>query len=304
MNQRNDDDRLDELITRAVDIGKVEFDRAKWLSRASAKPQRKTKIWRTIMESKVTRYSAAAVVALAAASILMSPFGTSKHGGVALAAVQERMAQVDTMVLRGETTFTSVADPNVSFKYDNVKYMSRHYGFVEDGFVEGALLYRIVLNRQEKQSLLLLEPWKKSLRFPCTDDQIKVMEKLTPTGVVNLLLETDYRELGIAEIAGVEAEGFEVQDLRPLEDIVPKFLLDIRRGTATIWVGTKELLPIRMEADMLIGANFWTGFVDVQSHEIAILDCYDVEMDAGLFDTNVPEDYTEFTLTDFILRKQ
>lgn len=267
--------------------------------------QRVTRInvWRKIMESKMTRYSAAAVVALAAALILVSPFGTSKHGGVLLADVQERIAQADTMVLRGETTFTSISDPNITVTFDNVKYMSRDHGFVEDGFVKGALFYRVVLNRQEKQSLLLLAPWKKCLRFPCTEDQIKVMEKLTPTGVVDLLLQTDHKELGISQIEGVEAEGFEVQDLQPLENVVPKFLLDIQQGTATIWVGTKELLPVRMEADMRIGKGFLTGFRDLRCHEIAILDSYDVELDPGLFDTSIPEGYTEFKVTDLIPAK-
>lgn len=102
------------------------------------------------------------------------------------------------------------------------------------------------------------------------------------------------------KIDGVEVEGFKVQDLQPLENIVPKFLLDIREGTATIWVGTKELLPVRMEADMLLGANFWTGFMDVRCHEIAILDSYDVELDPKLFDTSIPEGYTEFKITDLI----
>lgn len=256
-------------------------------------------LWRTIMESKITPYSAAAVVALAAALVLTNPLGILKSG-VALADVQKRIAQVDTMVLRGQTTFTSVSDPNSSLKFDNVKYMSRRCGFAEDGYIKGTLAYRIVLNREQKQTLLLLAPWKKCLRFSCTEEQIKAMEKLTPSGVVDVLLETPYKKLGVSQIDGVEVEGFEVQDLKPLENIVPRFLLDIQEGTATIWVGTKELLPVRGEADMVIRANFWTGFMDVRCHEIAILDSYDTELDPKRFDTSVPEGYTEFKITDLI----
>ena len=258
----------------------------------------RTTVWRTIMESNVTRFSAAAIIGVAAL-VLLNPLGTSRHG-IALAQVQARMAQIETLVLRGQTTFTSLTDPNISVQYDNMKYISRDHGFAEDGYVKGALFYRIVLNRQKKQSLLLLVPWKKCLRFPCTEEQIEVMEKLTPTGVVDLLLETPYKRLGISQIDGIEVEGFEVQDLKPLENIVPKFLVDIQQGTATIWVGTKELLPVRGEADMVIRANFWTGFRDVRNHEITILDGYDVALDPKLFDTSIPEGYTEFKLTDFI----
>ncbi|MEN6575183.1 MAG: hypothetical protein ABFD90_02480 [Phycisphaerales bacterium] len=251
------------------------------------------------MESRMTRYSVAAVVALAAALVLTNPLGISKQG-IALAAVQKRIAQVDTMILRGETTFTSVTDPNITVKYENVKYLSQQEGFAENFFIKGTLTARVILNRREKRGILLLVPWRKCVRFPCTDEQLEVVEKLTPTGMVDLLLETEYRELGITEIDGVEVEGFQVQDLQPLENIVPKFLMDLQQGTATIWVGTKELLPVRMEANMLLGANFWTHFMDVRCHEIAILDSYDIELDPKLFDTGIPEGYTEFKITDLL----
>jgi hypothetical protein len=101
-------------------------------------------------------------------------------------------------------------------------------------------------------------------------------------------------------IDGVEAEGFEVQNLKPLENIVPKSLLDLRQGKATIWVGTKELLPIRGEADMLLGKTIATLFMDVRNHEEIVLEKYNVELDPGLFDTNPPEGYTPFTFSDLI----
>jgi hypothetical protein len=314
MKHERDADRLDELIAQAVNLGKVEFDRHKWLDRLAATPPGPSRtgtsvehvksnypgtIWRKIMESKFTKYSVAAVVALAAVLVLLNPFGTS-NTGVALAAVQAKIAQVDTMVLRGETTFTSITDPNISLRYDNVKYLSRQQGFVEDGFIRGTLIYRIVLNRPEKQALLLLPTWKKYLKFAGTEEQIRVVERLTPTGVVDLLLETDYTRLGTVTIDGVEAEGFEVQDLKPLEGILPKFLLDLRQASATLWVGKKELLPIRGEADMVLGGTAATLFMDVRCHEVTVLEKYNTELDPGLFDIRAPEGYTELRLTDFI----
>ena len=251
------------------------------------------------MASKLTKYSVAAVVALAAAVILLNPFGTSTNG-VALAAVQARIAQVDTMVLRGETTFTSIADPNISVGYDNVKYLSRQQGFVEDGFIKGTLIHRTILNRPEKQALLLLPTLSKYVKFPCTEEQIRVVERLTPTGVVDLLLESEYKKLGTATIDGVEAEGFEVQDLKPLEGILPKFLLDIRQAKGTLWVGKKELLPIRGEADMVLGGTVATLFMDVRCHEVTVLEKYNTELDPGLFDIHPPEGYTELKFMDFL----
>jgi hypothetical protein len=314
MKHKEDEDRLDELIAQAVNLGKVEFDRRKWLGKLAATPPAPSRsgtsvehvklhypgmVWRKIMESKLAKYSVAAVVTLAATVVLLSPFGTSTTG-VALAAVQARIAQVDTMVLQGETTFTSITDPNISLQYDNVKYLSRQQGFVEDGFIGGTRIYRLILNRPEKQALLVLPAWKKYLKFAGTEEQIRVVERLTPTGVVDLLLETEHRRLGTATIDGVEAEGFEVQDLKPLEGIMPKFLLDLRQAKATLWVGKKELLPIRGEADMVLGGTVATLFMDVRCHEVTVLEKYNTELDPGLFDIRPPEGYTELKLTDFL----
>ncbi len=314
MNDREDENWLDGIIHQAVDLGKVEFDRRKLLDRLAAQPQKPSltgvqvdhtkpnnpgTIWRKIMESKVTRYSAAAVVALAAALVLWNPLGTSPHG-VALAAVQEKVAQVDTMVLRGEKVFSPVAEPNLVFRFDVVKYFSRQHGHVEEGRRNGAVIYRFTLNLPEKQFLLLLPAWKKCLKRPCTDEQITIVGKLTPTGVMDLLLETQSRRLGPAQIDGIAAEGFEFQDIKSLQNILPKYLFDIQQGTGTVWIGTRELLPIRIEGDLLIGKSAMTLLTDVRLHEIANLESYNVELGEGLFGTDIPAGYTELKLGDLV----
>jgi hypothetical protein len=308
MNDQNDEDRLEEMIHQAVDLGKVEFDRKKWLDRLAAQPQRRglagtavdhTKpntlgtIWRKIMESKITKYSAAAAV------VLLNPFGTSPNG-VALAAVREKVAQVDTMVLRGEKTFTCVAEPNLVFRFDSVMYISKQYGTMEEGRMNGALVYRVIANRPEKQFLFLLPVWKKCLKRPWTEGQSKILEKLTPTGVMDLVPEAPYRKLGPAQIDGRAAEGFEIPDIQSLKNILPKYLIDIQQGTATFWVGTQELLPIRLEGDLLIGKSGLTLFTDLRHHVVANLESYNVKLDEELFSTEIPEGYTEFKLTDIV----
>ncbi len=111
-------------------------------------------------------------------------------------------------------------------------------------------------------------------------------------------VQSRYQRLGTATIDGVEAEGFEVKDLKPLGNIVPRSLIDLQQGTATLWVGTKDLLPIRMEGDMRLGKTMATLFMDVHCHETAVLEKYNVELDPGLFDLRTPEGYTEFNLMD------
>ena len=257
---------------------------------------------RCIMESKVTRYSAAAVIALAAALVLLSPFGTSRHAGVVLADVQKRIADTDTMVFRGQKIFSFPDDPNISFKFDVVKYMSKAYGHTEEGYLGGKLAYRITFNLPKRQSLVAMAMWKKCLIFPCTDQQLRIVEKLHPNGLIDLFLQTDFKVLGPGNIDGVEVEGFELQNIKPLEGILPKALFDLQadKSKAQVWVGVKELLPIKMEADIVIGKSLLTAFTELRLHEFCVLEKYNVELDAEIFDTNVPAGYTEFRFTDFI----
>jgi hypothetical protein len=101
-------------------------------------------------------------------------------------------------------------------------------------------------------------------------------------------------------IDGVDVEGFELDDLESIKGILPKWLFDIQQGKATVWIATGELLPIRFEGDMRIGKSLATLFMDVRLQETAALENYDVPLDPALFDTNAPEGYEKFGITDFI----
>jgi len=316
MRRDNDNSWLDPLLSQQVHHEPARFDFQRWsqehaeearlLEHGFEAPGRSRKsatypIWRCIMESRVTRYSAAAVITLAALLVLTNPFGISKHGGVALADVQKRVAQVDTMILQGEKAFTPVADPNVTFRFAVTKYISRQYGYMEEGRLNGGLAYRIVLNKPELRTLVMLPLQKKCVRSPCTEDQIAIIEKMSSAGVIDVLLDgADYTRLGPGRIDGIDVEGFELHDIKPLENITPKYLFDIQQGTATVWVATKELLPVRMEGDILIGKSLATLFTDVRLHETCALEKYNTELDGSLFSTDIPEGYTELKLTDFI----
>jgi len=265
-------------------------------------------IWRLIMESRITRYSAAAVIVLAMALVLLSPFGTPGNGGIVLADVQQRVAEFDTMVQRGKKTFFRPGKEGDVFELDGMKcdfdiakYFSKQRGFTEEGRVGDNLIYRITFNLPERQTLIAFPPQKKYLTFSSADDVAEIMETITtPNGFLNLLLQSDYKKLGRNMIDGVEVEGFEFQDIDSIKEIFPKLVFDIQDYTGKIWIGTKEQLPIRIEGDLVIGKSFMTMFNDLNLHEVNILDQYNVALDEGIFSTAPPEGYTEFTLSDIL----
>jgi hypothetical protein len=268
-------------------------------------------IWRFIMESKITRYSAAAVITLAMTLILLSPFGTHGNGGVVLADIQQKVAGIETMIIRGTKTFTRPGEPDRIFefdgikcKFDLVKYHSTQYGLVEEGYAEDKLFYRITFNIPEEQTLILFPKYKKYLKFASMDAMEKIMESFsTPNGILNLLLAGDYKKLGRDKIDGIEVEAFEFQGTEPFEpfkELLPKAVFDIQNIKGKVWIGIEEQLPVRIEGDLVIGKSFMTMFNDLNLREINVLDKYNIELDEEIFDTNPPEGYTELTLSDIL----
>ncbi|MDT8303969.1 MAG: hypothetical protein RQ760_20980 [Sedimentisphaerales bacterium] len=319
MKEPKDEKWLDETISRATDLGRVKFDAEKWRekyilnklhkqSQANFKPKPQYNIWRIIMESKVTRYSAVAVVALAAALVLFSPFSRSKNGGVVLADVQQKVADIETMIIRGTKTFTysdkdgEILEMNNGFKadFDLVKYVSKQHGLVEEGYVGDKLVYRITFNRPNQQTLLVIPPAKKYGKMASTDKQMLLLENLSPKGIMNLLLGGEHQKLGRETINGVEVEVFEFQDTEPFKEIAPKVFIDIKSLKGKVWIGIEEQLPVRVEGDFLLGKSFGSMFNELNLHEVNTFHDYHIKLDEDIFDTKAPEGYTELNLSDFL----
>ena len=319
MKNIKDENWLDDNISKAVDLGEVKFDSQKWnekyLSNESHKaPSSNVKIkphkniWRFIMENKITKYSAAAVAALAITLVLLSPFGTPGNGGVVLADVQKRVADIETCIIRGTKTFTNPANSNEVFEFagikmdfDLVKYFLKQYGLVEEGYVEKELIYRITLNRPQKQALLILPRWKKYVLFNSTDKQMQqFIENVTPDGIVNLLLESKYKELGQDNIDGIDVEGFEFQNAERFKEFFPKALFNLQDAKGKVWIGINEQLPVQVEGDMKVGRCIMTMLNDLNLHEFNTLSDYNIELDEDIFNINIPDGYTELTLADIL----
>ncbi len=322
MEHENDNQWLDPILERQIHHEPEEFNFEKWAEKhpeearllrcgfedsgrsAKTKP---SEIWRLIMESKVTRYSAAAVIVLAMALVLLSPFGTPGNGGVVLADVQQKVDGIETMVIRGTKTFTRPGKngdvfeiDGVKAEFDLVKYLSKQHGLVEEGYVGDKLIYRFTFNRPKRQTLLVIPPYKKYGTFTSTDKQMQLLENLTPKGIMHLLMGGDYKELGRDNINGVEVEVFEFQDTEPIKGLLPKAIFDIQSLKGKVWIGIKEQMPVRVEGDLVIGKSFMSMFHELNLHEVNTLGEYNVELDEDIFDTKPPEGYTELTLSDIL----
>ncbi|MBN2130407.1 MAG: hypothetical protein JW741_12965 [Sedimentisphaerales bacterium] len=325
--KQNDDTRwLDPLLEGHIRREAQKFDFAEWAAshqdearllhrgyeHSSRSAKTKTlRMWRFLMESKVTRYSAAAVIVFAMTLILFGPRWTPGNGGVVLAEVQQKVAGIETMILRGTKTFIYPGEPDRIFefdgiecKFDLVKYHSTRYGLVEEGYAEGELIYRITFNIPDDQTLIAFPKYRKYLKFASMDALATAMESFgTPNGILNLLLGGDYKKLGREKIDGIEVEAFEFDDTEPfapIKQLLPKAVFDIQAFKGKVWIGIEEQLPVRVEGDLAIGKCFMSVFNDLNLHEVNTFGDYNIELDEAIFDTTPPEGYTELTLTDIL----
>jgi hypothetical protein len=225
-----------------------------------------------------------------------------------LADVQQKVAEIDTMILRGQKTLLRPGKDGELFEFDGfkakvdvVKYHSRQYGFVEEGYVGDSLFYRATFNLPKRQNLLIFPTYKKYVTFSSTDEHTQLLENLIPSGMVDLLLDSDYTELGRDSIDGVETQCFEFQTIKSFKDLLPTPVLHMKDFKGKVWIGIEEQVPVRLEAELSIGKSLMTMFNDLILHEVNVLDKYNVAIDEDIFDIEPPESYTEITLSDILL---
>jgi hypothetical protein len=318
MSHRNDEDRLDEIIGRAADIGKVEFDRTKWLDRLAAqkpgldsrqthhtKPEPHRKIWRTIMESRITKCSVAATILVAASLVLFDPLGLfgGRHG-VALAEVVERMNEVQTITHKERRIYYEIGKEEPMLRANVVKYVSFDRGVVEEQYSEaGNLMYRVYILKDPPQIILVFPEEKKYLKLPLADSWANLIDNLTPRAIVEHFKSGDYKDLGPATVDGHDVEGFEAND--PEIWPIPKqywFLFPIRNIKWQFWIDVDKDLPLPMAVDLEVttGRGLFTLFKELRITCHAYDMDYDQDIPSTVFDPNIPADYTPMNLESTI----
>jgi hypothetical protein len=263
---------------------------------------RQPNIWRFVMESKITRYSAAAVVALATAFVLLSPFGTSDSGGVVWAQVVQNMDNAQMIVHKEHRFYYELGQEEPFLKTDVIKHCCQKLGVVEEQYTtEGKLMHRAYVLGEPREIVAVLPETKKYFKMPMSDGMAQLIDRLTPRGLVEYFMAIEHQELGRSRIDGREVEGFEAMDTEtwPIPDKF-HFLFPVKQVTWRFWIDVENSLPVRAEYEIITDRGLLTGMKKLK----VVCKAYDLEyhqqVQEELFDLNIPDDYTEFKLTDLI----
>lgn len=257
-------------------------------------------VWRFIMESKITKYSAVATILVVASLILSNPFGLlGCRNGIVLADVAQKTSEARTVIHR-ETRLAYRLGEDEPFQQVEVrKYVAADIGMVEEQYdPNGALMHRAYLLKDTQKIIIVFPSSKKYIEMPARggfyDELAKMM---TPSGLIDYITSRQYVRLGRSQFRGREAEGFETSDLdlSPLPDQL-RFIFPIKDLTGRLWIDVETSLPVGIEMDLTTDRGLMTGFRKIHGVFTAYDFQWNAELPEGIFDPNIPEDYTKIDL--------
>ncbi|MBN1805554.1 MAG: hypothetical protein JW837_09900 [Sedimentisphaerales bacterium] len=303
MNKQNNKKQLDELISHAVGRENLKFDFGKWKEQNQKEIQDfqveikqpdinnpvLTNIWRTIMNNRITKFAAAAVIIIAV-MLGINYIGGSPDGvSVALGEVLEKMEKINSYTCEmtswqvpvQSSSGTESAEKKavtMQFRY------SDEYGFKMEQYTDGQPSLIVCMLRKSNEGIRIWPKEKKYIRVQLTDEERAIMkpQEMDPREWVRLFLAADYKTLGQKVIDGATAEGVEINELGVIRKSSGQS--PIKNYAARLWIDINSQLPVQLEEEYTLG-SVHTGGSGKHFQWNVVLTPSDLEPD-------IPEDYT------------
>jgi outer membrane lipoprotein-sorting protein len=246
-------------------------------------------VWRVIMERKIIRLAAAAVIIVAVLAGL--PFFSGDGSGVALADVLERIEQAQAFIYKMKMTMTGVmlaGMPAGKKEMESTVTVSNEYGMKMEMTVADAdsgqkqMTQQMYILPDKKAAIMVMPEQKKFTRMEFDDDLLARMKKQNndPREMIKQIMRCEYIELGRSVIEGIRVEGFKTTD--------PAFAGGaVENVKVSLWVDVESWLPVRAEMDFKMTEQ-------MQMHGVIYDYRWDIPVDAGEFEPVLPEDFTAF----------
>lgn len=265
------------------------------------------------MKSPYTKYGTIAA-GLFIATIFLFPSMNIFNDSILLADVQKKIFEQKNCIITGTRILTTNEEKPHITTLTVHKYLSRDYGYVDQTFdEEGNLLISLAVHHPSNIITVLLPQMNRYLQFPIPQKYQDEMKEITPLKLFAILFydgdpkdieNTDFETLDIttlncvkkAQIQGLPAVGFEFTDLgtRVSEGLGFKNLrlfFDMQRSAGFLWVNPDTLLPVQLDAEVILGKCILTGFTEQTLTEVDDHFEWNIEMDEGLFMPQIPEGY-------------
>jgi hypothetical protein len=251
----------------------------------SNKISHKFRIWRKIMNSKITKFAAAAVIIIAI-MIGINQFGGSIDGAsVAWASLAERVGNIQTCLFKGHMEITGGPQGQKVQKMEMEMCSSSQYGFrSEMSMGENGETMTQYMIPAEKVMISVMPSQKQYMRMLLTDEMMEKrrLQGNDPREMVKQIMLGEYTHLGESVIDGVKVEGIETTDPRVGGGQFEKYL-------ARCWVNVETQLPVQLEMQ----AEYSVGPDTPPMKVSMILDNFQwaVVLNPEIFQPDIPSDY-------------
>jgi hypothetical protein len=275
----------DVTFDDAVDPGHEDLLEQKLLLNFNAVGSRHDSKWRIIMNMKIAKLAAAAVILIGVFVGYEMLKGTASEGW---AQVRKRVAAVRAVMYKAEVTGT---ENGQLFVLHIEGIQSDDYGTRTDMFMQGQPLSQSFALSGEK-TFLTLYPGQKKYSVVELTEAIR-RGNGDPKAMVEAFLGGDYTELGTTEIDGVAVEGVESHDISPTAGFPG--------GGGFVGLAGESEMPGEVVGRLFVdAATGWPvevtlDITDKQSGvkmTMVVRDFqWDVDVDADAFEAGIPEDY-------------
>jgi hypothetical protein len=238
---------------------------------------------RTIMRNPIAKLAVAAAILFAIGLGVYAFISTGSHSGVVWAQVADQMDASRGFIYQMRQTQTRT-DLDRPIEIRMINYECPGHGGRTEGYDGDRLISNGYYSYDEGVQVMLLHTVKRytqrTLPSLPPGAEASVEGGAAPKAMVRQFTAGDYKKLGRRTIAGVEAEGIEVQN--PL-GFMGNFQVDSH--TAQLWVSVETGYPVLIESE-IVGNN---GTIQIKM----IMDEFqwDVELDPSEFHAVIPPDY-------------
>ena len=163
-------------------------------------------------------------------------------------------------------------------------------------------MFRAYFLKETQQFIIVFPAEKKYMRLSLPEEIFNRLTMiLTPKGLVDYCTSHKYTELGRAEFDNIDVEGFETTDpnVFPIPEPL-RLVFPARDLIARLWIDVETSLPVGIESEFNTDRGLLTGFKKLHGKFRAYDIQWNAELPEGVFDPNIPDDYTELKVTDFI----
>ncbi|MEA3224455.1 MAG: hypothetical protein U9Q07_00775 [Planctomycetota bacterium] len=267
----------------APDRGHQNLLEHKLLLNFNAAQPRHNATWRIIMNNKMTKLAAAAMIVI---GVFVGFAVFQETGSVSWAQVREQVAAVKAVLYKATVNTTEKGQP-AQLRIEAT--LADEHGTRMDAYMGDQLLGTSFTLADTKTHIYIMPEQKKYIEVALTEEIL--IANGDPKLIVETFLEGDYEKLDRREINGVTVEGIQSHDVSPTDGVPgPAGLMEALEGRSgkvisSLWVDVATGWPVEITFDI-------TDENSGEQVNIVVSDFqWEAQIDPTTFASVIPEGY-------------